>query len=152
MEMQDRLVVLPRTRYARAAAELLAERLEAHAARRGAVHIAVDKGDLEQASRKYLELVENHGEQCLSRDAQLAIANHLHASGDHQHAALAYRLFTAKFTADSETNRVRLMHAILLARYLNDPIGAQRELDDIEEHKLSEAERDLASTLREELA
>lgn len=127
-------------------------RTEAEMQRRGAVHSAVDKGDLDAAARNYLQLVEHHGEQCLSRDAQLAIANHLHASGDHQHAALAYRLFTAKFTADSETNRVRLMHAILLARYLNDPIGAHRELDDIEEHKLSEAERDLASTLREELA
>lgn len=130
----------------------LSARTEAEMQRRGAVHSAVDKGDLDEAARKYLELVEEHGEQCLSRDAQLAIANHLHASGDHQHAALAYRLFTAKFTTDSETNRVRLMHAILLARYLNDPIGAQRELDDIEDHKLSEAESDLASTLREELA
>lgn len=120
--------------------------------RRAAIHSAVEQQNLDEASRKYLELVENHGEQCLSRAAQLAIGNHLHASGDHQHAAMAYRQFTQKFNADSETNRVRLMHAILLARYLNDPIGAERELDAIEEHKLSEAERDLARTLREELA
>lgn len=130
----------------------MSARTEAEMTRRSAVQTAVDKGDLDGAARKYLELVEHHGEQCLSRDAQLAVGNHLHASGDHQHAALAYRQFTGRFTADSETNRVRLMHAILLARYLNDPIGAERELDAIEYHKLSEAEADLASTLREELA
>lgn len=127
-------------------------RSEAEMTRRGAVHSAVDKGDIDGAARKYLELVEHHGEQCLSRDAQIAVANHLHAAGDHQHAAMAYRQFTQRFTADSETNRVRLMHAILLARYLNDPIGAERELGAIEDHKLSEAERDLSNTLREELA
>jgi outer membrane protein assembly factor BamD (BamD/ComL family) len=116
------------------------------------VHSAVDQGDLEKAGRSYLELVEHHGEQCLSRDAQLAIGNHLHATGDHKHAAMAYRQFTQRFTADSETNRVRLMHAILLARYLNDPIGAERELDAIEQHRLSEAELELAESLRQELA
>lgn len=130
----------------------LSTRTEQEMNLRAAVHSAVEAGDLNDAARKYLELVEEHGEQCLSRAAQLAIGNHLHAEGDHQHAALAYRQFTQKFTADSETNRVRLMHAILLARYLNDPIGAERELDAIEDHKLSEGERDLALTLREELA
>lgn len=127
-------------------------RTEAEMTRRGAVHSAVDGGDLDEAGKKYLELVEHHGEQCLSRDAQLAVGNHLHATGDHKHAVMAYRQFTKRFTADAETNRVRLMHAILLARYLNDPIGAERELDEIEEHRLSEAELELAQSLRQELA
>ena len=133
-------------------AKRVSARSEAEMNARSAVHESIEAGKLDDAARRYLKLIEEHGEQCLSRDEQLALANHLHASGDHQHAALAYRQFTQRFTADSETNRVRLMHAILLARYLNDPIGAQRELDAIESHKLSSDEAELASTLREELA
>lgn len=125
---------------------------EAEMKARGAVAQAIEAGNLDEAGRRYLKLVDEFGEQCLSRDGQLAVANHLHASGDHQHAALAYRQFTDRYRADSETNRVRLMHAVLLARYLNDPIGAERELDAIENHKLSSDEAELASTLREELA
>jgi len=125
---------------------------EAEMKARGAVHESIEAGDLDEAGRRYLKLVDEFGAQCLTRDGQLAVANHLHASGDHQHAALAYRHFTDRYRADAETNRVRLMHAVLLARYLNDPIGAERELDAIEHHKLSSDEADLASTLREELA
>ncbi|MFB3430242.1 MAG: rhomboid family intramembrane serine protease [Phycisphaerales bacterium] len=125
---------------------------EAEMKARGAVHESIEAGDLDEAARRYLKLVDEFGAQCLTRDGQLAVANHLHASGDHQHAALAYRQFTDRYRADAETNRVRLMHAVLLARYLNDPIGAERELDAIENHKLSSDEADLASTLREELA
>lgn len=125
---------------------------EQQIAQRTKVHEAFAAQDVPLAAQEYLTLVEEHGVQSVSRDAQIAIGNHFHGQGEYQHAALAYKQFTARFASDSEANRVRLMHAVLLARYLNDPIGAQRELDELEAHRLSSAEAELAESLREELS
>lgn len=108
--------------------------------------------DAEAASAAYIELVSESEKAVLARDAQIAVAAALYAKGDFQNAADAYERFLDRYPSDREADQTRLMLALILTRKLNDPVGAVRLLESIDESALSEDFRTLKSTLREELA
>lgn len=89
--------------------------------------------DLPAAADAYRALLRDFpaapGAHVLSRANQLALANHFFESGDHPLALAAYRAFAAAYPKDSQTPHVRLLVALIFARYLADPAAAKAELD-----------------------
>ena len=95
---------------------------------RAGVLEAIGDGDLDRAAGAYRDLLSRHGAEAalLSRDSQYAIANHLFQMGDHNTASTAYERFIAGYPGDREIAHVKLLLGLLNARYLNDPIRAER--------------------------
>jgi membrane associated rhomboid family serine protease len=124
---------------------------EAAAADRARIAEMVERGELDEAVNAYRRMLEIRGEQPLHRNAQLAVANHLNASGHHADAVTAYNLFTSRFPSDPETNRVYVLLALVQARHLNDPVAAAESLSKAKTDRLSEGERKVAESLRQEL-
>jgi len=125
-------------------------------AARAAVASAVSAGQYERAADAYLELLRNFGgtpgAATLSKEAQLAVGNTLFNRGDHTSAAKAYERYLDAYPHDPETPRVRLLLGLVLARYLNDPVAAKAQLARAKETVRDADDRELASTLLEELA
>lgn len=111
--------------------------------------------DLPRAGELYKQLLSEHGADpalsTLNKATQLAVANALFEAGDHANAASAYERFIAAYPSDAETPRVRLMLAVVCARYLNDPVRAKTLLAEIDGRLNSDDEQALADTLSEEL-
>ncbi len=107
--------------------------------------------DLEGASDRFVELLGEHPDEVLPRDAQLTVANHWFAMGKHTLAAQAYETFLAKYPDDRERHDTALMLALVCARYLNDPVRAGTLLTGLDPASLSEGNRSLADTLRHEI-
>lgn len=107
--------------------------------------------DIGAAARSYIALLERQPSAVVARDAQMLIANHLFSSGDHTNAATAYEGFLRRFRTDAEADHIRLMLALLNARYLNDPIRSGQLLREIRDEGLDASSRDLAASLREEI-
>lgn len=124
---------------------------EAQSALRTQIQAALSRGELGEASRRYLDLISRHADAGLARDAQLSVANHLFSEGDHTNAAAAYEVFLKRHRGDREADHVRLMLALVCARYLNDPIRAGQLLNETRESALDQTHRDLARTLRAEI-
>ena len=124
---------------------------EDSARRRQEIHGALARGDVDGAARRYLELLGRHSDAGLARDAQLSIANHLFSSGDHANAAAAYEIFLKRHREDREADNIRLMLALVCARYLNDPVRAGELLTALKLNRLDEEHRALAESLRAEI-
>ncbi len=127
------------------------EREQQLAAARNEVSERLSASDLDGAARRYLDLLDEHGEQVMHRGGQLAIANHLAQQGRHEAAAVAYRLYLDRFPSDAEVHRTRLLLALLQARYLNDPIAARKLLDDVDAERVGDEARPLIDALRSEI-
>jgi hypothetical protein len=139
----------PPKRVARRAKPTKEEEEVAHL--RQEIHGAVGRGDVEGASRTYLQLLSRDADAGLNRDAQLTVANHLFSSGDHTNAASAYEIFLKHHRADREADNIRLMLALVCARYLNDPVRAGELLAKLREDRLDEEHRALAGVIRSEI-
>ena len=124
---------------------------EERARLRGRIQSALGRGDPGEAARLYLDLLAKDADAGLPRDAQLTIANQLFSEGDHTNAAGAYETFLKRHKNDREADHVRLMLALVCARYLNDPIRAGQLLNQTRGASLDEAHRSLAETLRAEI-
>ncbi len=125
---------------------------EAYAERRAEVSATLASGEADKAAAAYIQLLEAYPDAVMSRDAQLQIANVLMASGQHQHAASAYEGFLRRYTTDAESDGIRLLLALINARYLNDPVRAGELLSTIREHRLDDESRATLAELRKELA
>ncbi len=112
-------------------------------------HLAAGEGD--RAAALYLELLEKHGSVTLSRDAQCAIAAKLLEMGNHADAAAAFEVFLKRWPRDRERDHMRVLLALVSARYLNDPVRASQLLGEVQIDALPEAEQTLARELKEEL-
>ena len=71
---------------------------------------AIGSHDLDAATKTYLQLIDEHGEQTLSQRQQFDIANHLFAQGSHASAAVAYER-TAHRLPQARRARPRPAHA-----------------------------------------
>jgi len=111
----------------------------------------VEQGRLAEAASRYESALVTHPKLVLDRSSQLAVANQLVAEGRHAAASTAYTHFLQRFPEDREAAEVRLMHAVLLARYLGDPGGARGLLDHIDASRLDADSAQLAQDLADEL-
>ncbi len=127
-------------------------RQEQLTAKRGGVLSRVAAGELDRAADEYLALLDEDADAVMSRDAQLVIANHLAGRGRHLAAVAAYDRFIARFPTDRETPRLKLMVAILSARYLNDPVRASKILGELRTAPLDDSLRRVAAELAQEIA
>jgi len=132
-------------------AALSPEAEAALARRRSIITRLASENRLDEAGEHYLKLLDEHHDEVMGRATQLAIANHLAAVGRHQAACVAYDLFLQKFPRDAELPQVKLLLALIHARYLNDPVRAKSLLAELENTRLDEQARTLAETLRNEL-
>lgn len=115
------------------------------------IHEALARGDVDEGARRYLTLLARDANAGLNRDAQLTVANHLFSSGDYANAAAAYETFLKRHRRDPEEDNIRLMLALVCARYLNDPVRAGELLAALRKDRLDEEHRALASALRSEI-
>lgn len=106
---------------------------------------------LDDAGAAWEQLMDARGEVALPRQTHLDLANHLFASGKRQSAAVAYEIFLKRHASDRQAPRVRLMLALISARYLNDPVHAKALLSDVRRQGVPEDCRDLAAELTQEL-
>lgn len=131
---------------------------------RAAVGRMIAEGRLDEAADAWERLCNTHGEVTLAQQSHLALANHLYSVGRRESAAVAYEIYLKRFggggdsatgpasgTADRQATQVRLMLALISARYLNDPIRAKRLLSEARSAGLPEDHRELAETLAREL-
>lgn len=118
---------------------------------RAEVHRLHSAGRMNDAGDAYIRLVQLTGEASMHRAAQLDLANHFFAVGRYQPAAEAYDVFNRRFPGDGQTSHVRLMLALISARYLNDPLRAKALLKELREAGLEEPHLELARTLEKEL-
>lgn len=116
---------------------------------RGRISESVEKHQLEDAVRLYLELHAIDPQQVLARQNQLDIANQLYAQGIHAAAADAYEGFLRSYPKSDQVGQVQLMLGLLYARYLNRPDMARGHLSGAAEKLHNEREIELA---RQELA
>ncbi len=91
---------------------------------------AIGNHDLDAATKTYLRLVDEHGEQTLSQRQQFDIANHLFAQGDHANAATAYERLLSAYPKHDDRGRAQLMLGLINARYLNNPEAAKPHLQE----------------------
>jgi membrane associated rhomboid family serine protease len=112
-------------------------------------------GDLPGAAAGYRSLVEKYGliagAATMSRRHQLDLANHFFATGDHSSAVVAYEKFAEAYPRDAETTYVKLMLALISARYVRQPMRARALLDEIGASLRTAEEREIAAELRGEL-
>lgn len=122
---------------------------------RSEISAAVEAGELENAVRDYRGLLSSHGDErlwtTLSRKNQISIGNALFERQDHVNAAAAYERFIEAYPSDSEAPGVRLMLALVNARYLNDPARAKTLLAECAGQLRTDAEQSLHETLSEEV-
>lgn len=111
----------------------------------------LNAGQADGAAEKYAQLLERDGEHVMNRDAQMDLANHFAASGQHHAAAVSYRLFLKRYHTDRDVPRVKLLLAVINARYLNDPVHAKQLLSELRDAGVSGELRDMADALRKEL-
>lgn len=133
-------------------ARLKAEREKRVAELRGEIARLLASERMGEAASAYLRLLEEDCEATLSRDAQAAVGNHLHASGQWHHAAAVYELFLKRYPRDREADAIRLLLAVINARYLNDPIKAKSLLSEVRGTAVGQVQRELVETLTRELA
>lgn len=93
--------------------------------RRQQISRAIADHDLDTATKTYLKLTDEHGEQTLSQRQQFDIANHLFAQGNHHIAATAYERLLSAYPKHDERGHAQLMLGLINARYLNQPDTAK---------------------------
>ncbi|MEQ8850879.1 MAG: rhomboid family intramembrane serine protease [Phycisphaerales bacterium] len=123
-----------------------------YATRRAEVSRLAADGKLPQAAEEYVRLLDDFPDASMSRDLQLDIANHFFQQEQRRHAATAYDLFLRKHPTDPDKDRIRLVLALLNARYLNDPVRASQLLREIQPEFIDAAHRGLYNDLLEEMS
>lgn len=121
------------------------------AALRAEVSRAATGGRVPEAADLYLRIVEQTGGAVMSRDVQILIGNHFATSQRYPAASTAYEAFLKRYPDDREAPHIRLMLALICARYLNDPVRAKQLLDIVRRSPFAEQHRELLDTLTAEL-
>lgn len=134
-----------------AAAAATDPRVERAASLRADIARAISAGDHNRAAETYITLLDLLPDSALARDNQIVVANHLFALRRHAAAAAAYELFIKRYPSDREASQVRLMLALVNARYLNDPVRAKSLLAELNSQTCDDAQRRLAQELSAEL-
>ncbi|MEM9789214.1 MAG: rhomboid family intramembrane serine protease [Planctomycetota bacterium] len=112
-------------------------------ARRADVDAALQRHDLPAAAEAYRQLVALDEDQVMAQQAQLDLANHFMADGDHAEAARAYEGFLRVHRTYADKPRVQLILGLIYARYLAQRDRARQLLEEAVQ-RLAGDDRDLA--------
>lgn len=124
---------------------------ERASAQRARIASELSSGNRDGAALAYLELLSIQPDAALSRNNHLDVANHLVTLRKHADAAAAYEAFIVRYPRDREATHVRLMLALISARYLNDPVRAKNLLGELRTAPCDDAQRRIADELAREL-
>ena len=124
---------------------------EATSALRSQIASAHREGNLDDATRLYLDLLNQEPDACLGEAQQADIANHLASQSRDQDASRAYEALVQRFPNRNSSDEIRLMLAMLYTRRLGQPDRARAHLDAVGDRLRDASQRDFASTLRAEL-
>lgn len=111
---------------------------------------AVRSGDMESAVDAFENLLAVDPSAVLSKDIQLSLAQHLHASGNHKLAAQAFQAILDRSPNDRDANATAIMLAVIRCRYLNDNASARDALSRVKQETLSESERSIHNDIARE--
>ena len=125
--------------------------VERQAAARSAVVRALAEGRGDEACRGYESLLAENPRAILPREQQLEVGNYLTACGKHSSAAAAYELFIERYPGDRQAVEVKLMLAVICARYLNDPVRAKTMVEQVRNSRPDAAHQRVADELAKEL-
>lgn len=95
-----------------------------------AMHIA----EYDTAAQRYEELVALDPNAILSRDNQMALANHFMTQQRYPQAAAAYERYLGRYGKATDADQVKLLLGIIYGRYLSQFSLAQRYLTEALEH------------------
>ncbi|MFG0258488.1 MAG: rhomboid family intramembrane serine protease [Phycisphaerales bacterium JB043] len=112
---------------------------------------SIRQRDASSSLEAYDELLRVEPDATLPRQQQLDVANYLFQSDAHERAAQAYARFLDRYPSDQESARVHLLLGLLYARYLDNKTAARGLLVHAREHVMEASQRELASTLLEEI-
>ncbi len=132
-------------------AEKVDPRREELSRRRSQVSELLSQHKIDEAARAYSQLRKDFESAMLNRDAQLTLANHYFQNGDREDAAESYALFLSRHGTDREAPGIRLMLALLYARYLDKPAEARELLKTALERLTDPAQVQLANALLTEV-
>lgn len=107
--------------------------------------------DLDAAAAEHRDAVTKWPDFVLGAPAQLDLANHLFAQGEHERAVAAYRALLKHYPTGDPSGRVRLLMGVALARYLDRPAEAKVPLTEAAERLAPGADRDLAREILSEI-
>lgn len=122
------------------------------AARRREIEQMVAGHRLEEAAEAYAVLQAEQPEIVLGADAQIDVANQLHAQGRAADAAEAYRRLLKRSPAHPRGTEIRLLLAALTLRSLGKPAEARSLLERLHRDRLDPEHRSLFETLEAEAA
>lgn len=119
---------------------------------RGDIARLLRNHDTEEAAQRYASVLQEHSEFVLSVDLQLDVASALFAAGDFKAAAQAYELYLERYKNDRKIIETAILLAVIFVRKDRNPKRALELLDEFEPRLVEQSHRDLATTLRKELA
>ncbi len=108
--------------------------------KRAEISRAVSMKHLDRAAELYAELLDLDGDQVLSPQAQVELANHVAGAGRHELAARMYELYLNTYKSTTDREQLELMLALLYVRYLKRGQRA-RELLSSAMPKLADADQ-----------
>ncbi len=79
---------------------------------------AMSTKHLDRAAELYAELLDLDGDQILSQQNQVDLANHVAGKGRHELAARIYELYLNNYKSTADREQLELMLALLYVRYL----------------------------------
>ncbi len=120
------------------------------AARRRTIEEMVATHRLEEAAAAYARLQAEHPGIVLTPDAQVDVANQLHAEGRAADAAEAYRRLLHRAPAHPRSAEIRLLLAALTLRTLRRPAEARTLLEGVRRDRLDPDHRTLLESLEAE--
>ena len=86
--------------------------------KRAEISRAVQTKHLDRAAELYAELLDLDGDQVLSQQIQVELANHVAGAGRHELAARMYELYLNTYKSTAQREQIELMLALLYVRYL----------------------------------
>ncbi len=145
------------------AAKIDAARSDALALARAKVTDLISREQLPEAAAAYQELLEMHttehvatdgplpGTAVMSRRPQMLLANWFFEQSRHAEAMSAFERYVTAYPLDSETPHVKLLMALIAARYLGHAEKARTLINDALPKLRDEEQKGLAKQILEEL-
>ncbi len=119
------------------------------AQRRANISERLHEGNLEDASDRYLAMVQYFNQDrstTMHRDAQYRIANHLYASGQRQEALNAYQALLIAYPTDNERDIICIIRARINSQDLANPEAAREILTTLIEKTTDDQTKALAQS------
>lgn len=113
----------------------------------------IDHADWSRAKALTNELVTDRGPEhplaTLPREKQLLLSNGMLQAGYATEAARGYKQFLTLYRTDADVPKIKVLLALVLSRYLGDPVGAKKVIEGVSELGLDEDSKSLLGMLRQ---